>query len=593
MGIPQQFTNFASSILAASITPTSLSLTVNTGDGALFPALSAGQYFVAVIVSASNPDLREIVKVTARAGDTMTIVRGQEGTTPQSWGASDIFELRLTAGGIAVIAGAVQSVANIAALRLLSGNIDGQPAILNGYYAEGDGGGGQFFWNATSTVADNGGTIIAPTGVGTGRWYRAYNGGIYAEWFGAKGDGTTDDSTSINSAIASLKPYDGNPGGGTVIFSSVKNYAIGTTISLLYATVKLTSATGGSGGSTTSCALITALSALSGPMIEINIDSGDKGGWIENLTFDGLSQAGVTAGIQYADGTISTADLNYVTIRNVPTGILTGSNQQSYEWNRVIASVGIATGVSIGANSRHIVANFCVFGGTTTAASIGSNDTTTGNTSTLITFNECEFYAQTGTSGTSAASIFNTFGVVFNSCWFENNGSSISNLVIVGGGVAVPSYTTFANCFFQGNSLTATAIDVISATGIYIIKPTYSSFTGTVFAVASGVTNPQVQSSTPTIVSGTGYQNTSPFWITLYVRVVFTPTSGAAASCQVSMGPTTGPIPTLFTDSVPAGTALDSFIRSLVIRVPPTWYYAFTVTNATIGPCAKILEYNT
>ena len=67
-----------------------------------------------------------------------------------------------------------------------------------GYYSEGDGGGGTFFWDAASTDADNGGTVIAATGVTTGRWKRVYDKGILnVKWFGAKGDNSTDDTVVI------------------------------------------------------------------------------------------------------------------------------------------------------------------------------------------------------------------------------------------------------------------------------------------------------------------------------------------------------------------------------------------------------------
>jgi hypothetical protein len=43
---------------------------------------------------------------------------------------------------------------------------------LRGFTTPGDGGGGMFYWNSTSTAADNGTTVFAPAGVSTGRWIR-------------------------------------------------------------------------------------------------------------------------------------------------------------------------------------------------------------------------------------------------------------------------------------------------------------------------------------------------------------------------------------------------------------------------------------
>ena len=96
--MPVLFSNNASAPLAASITAASTSITVTTGQGALFPAVSAGSYFYATLVDSSNN--LEIVKVTARSGDTMTVTRAQEGTVARAYAAADKLELRITAAGL-------------------------------------------------------------------------------------------------------------------------------------------------------------------------------------------------------------------------------------------------------------------------------------------------------------------------------------------------------------------------------------------------------------------------------------------------------------------------------------------------------------
>ena len=66
----------------------------------------------------------------------------------------------------------VQWANTVADLRAFSGGVNGQMVILNGQNAIADLGGGPFYWNAASTAADNGTTIIAPAGTATGRWLR-------------------------------------------------------------------------------------------------------------------------------------------------------------------------------------------------------------------------------------------------------------------------------------------------------------------------------------------------------------------------------------------------------------------------------------
>jgi len=88
-----------------------------------------------------------------------------------------------------------------------------QFANVEGYYAVGDGGGGQFYGVTGGSYTDNGGTIIT-TGLGvtaTSAWVRIYNGSVDIKWFGAVGNGSHDDTASIQSAI--------NTGVGQIFFS--------------------------------------------------------------------------------------------------------------------------------------------------------------------------------------------------------------------------------------------------------------------------------------------------------------------------------------------------------------------------------------
>jgi hypothetical protein len=100
----QLFGNNASSLLAASISDTDLTIQVTTGFGALFPNPGADEYFLVTLENDSG-DI-EVVKITSRSTDLLTVPalgRGQEGTSAQSWtnGQARV-ELRLTRGTMEV-----------------------------------------------------------------------------------------------------------------------------------------------------------------------------------------------------------------------------------------------------------------------------------------------------------------------------------------------------------------------------------------------------------------------------------------------------------------------------------------------------------
>ena len=99
-------TNFVSTSLTADILAGDLSCTIGQGSSGM-PDIDTrtDQYFYLVFQKISAPTIREIVKCTAIAvegrtefGTILTIVRGQEGTTPLAWTVADTrIKLNITA----------------------------------------------------------------------------------------------------------------------------------------------------------------------------------------------------------------------------------------------------------------------------------------------------------------------------------------------------------------------------------------------------------------------------------------------------------------------------------------------------------------
>lgn len=85
-------TNNGFSTLASGINNSATTIALATGEGARFPTLSTDDYFYGTLVDTSNN--LEIVKVTARSSDSLTVVRAQDNTSARAFSTGDRFELR-------------------------------------------------------------------------------------------------------------------------------------------------------------------------------------------------------------------------------------------------------------------------------------------------------------------------------------------------------------------------------------------------------------------------------------------------------------------------------------------------------------------
>ena len=181
----QLFSNNAYSSLAANASNVTTTLTLATGTGARFPLPTGGDYFLLTLVGLdtnTNESSWEIVKVTARATDTLTVVRAQEGTSAVAWNSGTRVESRATAG---TFSGLTPS-----ANPLFTGAINGD------------------FSNATAssrvafqTTSANSATILAtkPSGTGTASYLQSFNASD-ADNAGYVYLGITNTIATINSA---------------------------------------------------------------------------------------------------------------------------------------------------------------------------------------------------------------------------------------------------------------------------------------------------------------------------------------------------------------------------------------------------------
>ena len=69
------FANQAQTTLALPVTPSDTTIYLASGTGEYFPNPEIGQAFKLTLVNSTNALINEIVLVTARTGDVLTVIR--------------------------------------------------------------------------------------------------------------------------------------------------------------------------------------------------------------------------------------------------------------------------------------------------------------------------------------------------------------------------------------------------------------------------------------------------------------------------------------------------------------------------------------
>jgi hypothetical protein len=187
---------------------------------------------------------------------------------------------------------------DIATLRLANWGSGAVPpqVVLKTNYVAGDGG-GLFRYDASdTTTADNGGTVIVD--VAGNRWKRQWSGAVNVKWFGARGNGTTNDAAAIQAAIDYVETLNGGQvslGQGNFRIESTLNINAGLGVQLLGE-----GADGIHDGGTGAAAAttITWHGAASGTMLNITSPSGAAnsrqfGSVVSNIKLDCRSVAGI------------------------------------------------------------------------------------------------------------------------------------------------------------------------------------------------------------------------------------------------------------------------------------------------------------
>lgn len=340
--------------------------------------------------------------------------------------------------------------ANVAAMKAATPPIDGTVATLSGYYTPSDGGEGQFVYVGTSSVTPDDGIFFLPNSApATGRWTRIFQRDhLSVRWYGAKGDGTTDDTTAVQNAI--------NAG---ISYQISIRVPAGTYIvqPLTYPSVGYSSQISIYGDDQSESILKKKSGASTAPVLTIGSASATNftsGVTVEKLTFDGLSKTASTDAVKTYD--IVRTVFNRCIFKNAGGGftglggIYVTFNDCSFDACNIGCTFDKFTSLAGGGWPNGITLNSCLL----------LNNSTWGiwfDSGRLLTLNQCEIEGN-GTNGVNTtggvriganigqeviAYVPTSTGARIRDCWCEANAGAASIVLLGGKNIVNSSYFVF------------------------------------------------------------------------------------------------------------------------------------------------------
>ncbi|OYV52110.1 MAG: hypothetical protein B7X10_00260 [Burkholderiales bacterium 21-58-4] len=177
-----QWANNVNTTLAAAITNTQTTITLASSSG-LPSSIPAGVYLPITLNDVATRSVFEVLYATAVSGATLTVIRGQEGTTPQAWNTGDYAYSTISAGSLSSL------LPTQTALQIIT--VSGPQTITPKAL--------------TTLVYPNASSVAITLEAGTGQGQRVV---VYGN------AGTV----TVNSSVSSGSPYFGFPD-GTVAYS--------------------------------------------------------------------------------------------------------------------------------------------------------------------------------------------------------------------------------------------------------------------------------------------------------------------------------------------------------------------------------------
>ena len=123
------FADFVNTVLAAAVNTTQDTVSVSSATN--IPLVATGQQY-AIVVMDTTQSLFEVMYVTGVSGTTLTVLRGQEGTTAQSWITGDAVYGCMTAGVATRLIQRIRQQQTLSASTVLASSSSGQSLFTSG-----------------------------------------------------------------------------------------------------------------------------------------------------------------------------------------------------------------------------------------------------------------------------------------------------------------------------------------------------------------------------------------------------------------------------------------------------------------------------
>lgn len=248
-----------------------------TVSGEVAIAVQAADEAKAAAASADATVLRAELADGVTVGDGAALVEYASGVSVRDkLDSLDAFDTDLQnptdpAKGAAIVGRGAVAVNTIADLLLQKRESD-KRYLVKSYSSASGLGGGEFYWDAASTEADDGGYTLAVSGVATGRFKRVDTGTTWIEEFGAVADATTIDGTTGTEQTTAVS--------NAINFCNANRRALHITATrrdgvIGYLVGDLPELSGGGvvlRGQGENCSYLVSLPTLTGPMLTISAD---------------------------------------------------------------------------------------------------------------------------------------------------------------------------------------------------------------------------------------------------------------------------------------------------------------------------------